>query len=179
MLTSENLSFLFQIAQQIKVHFDVVAKEESERLYVMSDLSMLVIQDRAKSNSWAIETYPGTVSLPVALFRPLPLEVANKNARRSYLPEGFQLDGGRKYGLGGSKSGLSRPANVRSTPAKSPTAKSSKSPLSASASKSTSTTSLKALTSSTAKRALAFEDVAAPPSPSRRYAPFQCRCCSL
>ncbi|KIW69933.1 hypothetical protein PV04_02247 [Phialophora macrospora] len=92
----ENLSLIFHFAQRVKDVKDGITgtEEASERLYVLSDLAQAVIRNYAdimpghSKGASNLQTYPGKVSLPKALFKPLSNhEAAQEIAEKNYLPE--------------------------------------------------------------------------------------------
>ncbi|KAJ9605780.1 Sister chromatid cohesion protein pds5 [Cladophialophora chaetospira] len=92
----ENLSLIFHYGQRVKGARDGVTgtDEASERLYVLSDLAQAVIRNYANimpghsKGASNLQTYPGKVTLPKALFRALPShETAQDIAEKNYLPE--------------------------------------------------------------------------------------------
>jgi sister-chromatid-cohesion protein PDS5 len=92
----ENLSLIFHFAQRVKDVQDGITgtEEASERLYVLSDLAQAVIRNYAdimpghSKGASNLQTYPGKVTLPKALFKPLSNhEAAQEIAEKNYLPE--------------------------------------------------------------------------------------------
>ncbi|ETI27188.1 hypothetical protein G647_09871 [Cladophialophora carrionii CBS 160.54] len=96
MSNDDNLSLIFHFAQRVKDVKDGVTgtEEASERLYVLSDLAQAVIRNYAdimpghSKGASNLQTYPGKVTLPKALFKPLAShEAAREIAEKNYLPE--------------------------------------------------------------------------------------------
>lgn len=97
--TEENLSLIFHISQRVKQARDAVTdtNDMSERLYVLSDLAQATIRNWADNVSPQtphargtnlLQTWPGKVSLPTTLFKPLPNhEIAQEIAENNFLPE--------------------------------------------------------------------------------------------
>ncbi|KAG4304091.1 hypothetical protein PORY_002455 [Pneumocystis oryctolagi] len=84
--TSDSLSLLFHLVQRIKQVYDLISPENSDRLYVLSDLSQSLIRIMAASNSWTIQIYPKKLKLPSELYAPLTnAKVAAEIAKRVYI----------------------------------------------------------------------------------------------
>jgi len=67
--TADNISFLFQVTQTIKKS-EISAKAKQRELYGICELAQLSINEKCKSHQWALEAYPGTLSLPKSIFTP-------------------------------------------------------------------------------------------------------------
>jgi sister-chromatid-cohesion protein PDS5 len=96
----DNLSLIFHIAQRVKQTKDAIAEdstETSEHLYILSDLAQATIRTYADvlshqrghaANINILQTWPGKLRLPAALFAALPNHtVAQEIADRNFLPE--------------------------------------------------------------------------------------------
>ncbi|KAG4301494.1 hypothetical protein PCK1_002420 [Pneumocystis canis] len=84
--TSDSLSLLFHLVQRIKQVYDIISPENSDRLYVLSDLSQILIKVIAMSNSWTMQIYPKKLKLPSELYAPLTnAKVAAEIAKRVYI----------------------------------------------------------------------------------------------
>jgi sister-chromatid-cohesion protein PDS5 len=96
----DNLSLVFHIAQRVKQTKDAVAAdlpEASEHLYILSDLAQATIRNYADvlshqkghtANINILQTWPGKLRLPSALFAALPNHtVARDIADKNFLPE--------------------------------------------------------------------------------------------
>jgi sister chromatid cohesion protein PDS5 len=96
----DNLSLIFHIAQRVKQTKDAIAEdstETSEHLYILSDLAQATIRNYADvlshqkghaANINILQTWPGKLRLPAALFAALPSHsVAQEIADRNFLPE--------------------------------------------------------------------------------------------
>lgn len=58
---------------------DSIVFQQLQKLYAASELAQHLIKARAKSHSWALDSYPGKVKLPGDIFKALPNpEAANK-----------------------------------------------------------------------------------------------------
>ncbi|EXJ61631.1 hypothetical protein A1O7_02060 [Cladophialophora yegresii CBS 114405] len=97
----DNLSLIFHFAQRVKDVKDGITgtEETSERLYVLSDLAQAVVRNYAdigpghSKGASNLQTYPGKVTLPKALFKPLAShEAAQEIAEKNYLPEDVAVD---------------------------------------------------------------------------------------
>jgi sister chromatid cohesion protein PDS5 len=91
-----NLSLIFHVAQRVKqcqdaVSHDAESKEEvNENLYHLSDLAQATIRifEGYHDNWTPMQTWPGKVKLPNALFAPLPShDIAQEIAEKNYLPD--------------------------------------------------------------------------------------------
>nr|WJN24945.1 cohesin maintenance factor [Sporisorium sorghi] len=82
-----NVSVLFYLATRVKGVRDAESQGASENLYALSELAQLVIKRKAAQAGWSIESYPGKVTLPASIFKPLPSrEVQREIYERQYLP---------------------------------------------------------------------------------------------
>ncbi|KAG5519117.1 hypothetical protein PMAC_002205 [Pneumocystis sp. 'macacae'] len=89
--TSDSLSLLFHLVQRIKQFYDLISPENSDRLYVLSDLSQTLIRIMAISNSWIIQIYPKKLKLPSELYAPLTNpKVAAEIAKRVYVDKDIE-----------------------------------------------------------------------------------------
>ncbi|CAJ0874580.1 5792_t:CDS:2, partial [Entrophospora sp. SA101] len=68
---SENISYLFCLAGKLKQVRDKQSLEQSENLYLLSDLTQHLIRAKCKSFSWPLTDFPGDVNLPNDLFSKL------------------------------------------------------------------------------------------------------------
>ncbi|KAG0205383.1 hypothetical protein BGX28_003004 [Mortierella sp. GBA30] len=84
MANSENISLIFCIATLLKTVRFANLNEDTQNLYVLSDLTQYLIQERGRSHNWTLTSYPGQVKLPRELFVPLgqtdlSVEISKKN----------------------------------------------------------------------------------------------------
>ncbi|CAO3563672.1 unnamed protein product [Mortierella alpina] len=84
MANAENVSLIFYIATLTKTVRFANLNEETQNLYIVSDLAQYLIQERSRSHSWILTSYPGQVKLPRELFAPLghsdlSVEISKKN----------------------------------------------------------------------------------------------------
>ncbi|GAA5836905.1 hypothetical protein JCM9279_007697 [Rhodotorula babjevae] len=95
-VTSENLSFFFQLALKIKTVRDKQTPDQSENLYILSELSQHLLKLLGARHSWPITTYAGKVSLYADLFAPFSTQdEANKIAKKEFIaPEVLKEIGG-------------------------------------------------------------------------------------
>ncbi|GAA5907023.1 hypothetical protein JCM8208_004491 [Rhodotorula glutinis] len=85
-VTSENLSFFFQLALKIKTVRDKQTPDQSENLYILSELSQHLLKLLGARHSWPITTYAGKVSLYADLFTNFSSQdEANKVAKTEYI----------------------------------------------------------------------------------------------
>ncbi|SNX85250.1 related to PDS5 - precocious dissociation of sister chromatids [Melanopsichium pennsylvanicum] len=106
--TPSNASLFYYLATRVKGVRDAESQGASENLYALSELAQLVIKKRAAQQGWTVESYPGKVTLPGDIFKPLPSrEVQREIYDRQYLPQDLvkQLSEFKvKSGGGGTKS---------------------------------------------------------------------------
>ncbi|EPQ30988.1 uncharacterized protein PFL1_01177 [Pseudozyma flocculosa PF-1] len=80
--TAQNVSLFFYLANRVKQVRDAESQGASENLYTLSEMAQLVIKRRVEANGWTNETYPGKITLPADIFKPLPsLEVQREVSR--------------------------------------------------------------------------------------------------
>ncbi len=85
--SASNVSLFFYLATRVKGVRDAETQGASENLYALSELAQLVIKKRAAQSGWTIESYPGKITLPGDIFKPLPSrEVQREIYDRQYLP---------------------------------------------------------------------------------------------
>ncbi|PWY99706.1 ARM repeat-containing protein [Testicularia cyperi] len=83
-----NLSLFYYLATRVKGVRDAESQGASENLYALSELAQLVIKRRAAQHGWSIESYPGKITLPGDIFKPLPSrDVQREIYDRQYLPQ--------------------------------------------------------------------------------------------
>ncbi|OTA99180.1 hypothetical protein M426DRAFT_325376 [Hypoxylon sp. CI-4A] len=93
--TEANFGMIYKYAERVKQTRDGINPEQSERLYVLSDLTQSVLKKWQEKRNWTFQAYPSKVGLPVGLYTALPShDVAQEIASTQYLPEGVdeQLD---------------------------------------------------------------------------------------
>ncbi|OTB20344.1 hypothetical protein K445DRAFT_312784 [Daldinia sp. EC12] len=93
--TEANFGMIFKYAERVKQTRDGITPEQSERLYVISDLAQSVLRKWQDKKNWSFQAYSGKVGLPIGLYTALPSHsVAQEIAEMQYLPEGLdeQLD---------------------------------------------------------------------------------------
>lgn len=74
--TADNISYLYCISAQLKTVKDKFL-EDSISLYILSELTQVLIREQCAQNNWILQTYPGKIGIPKDLFERLP---ANKSA---------------------------------------------------------------------------------------------------
>ncbi|AET41091.1 sister chromatid cohesion factor PDS5 Ecym_7247 [Eremothecium cymbalariae DBVPG len=101
--TTHNICLLYYLAGRVKQYQDSVNEEDSEsdeveqqlkakNIYIISELTQLILTELKNQRGWNIPVYPGKLNLPSDLFQPFPsMEEAQRNTFISYLPEA-QLD---------------------------------------------------------------------------------------
>ncbi|KAI9313758.1 armadillo-type protein [Dichotomocladium elegans] len=98
--TPENVSFLYHVAQKIKLSKDMVSNELSENSYYLSDLASLLIKRKCKEATWPLNVYPQNIRLQSKLYRALPTgAVQTETMKKNYLPDTFMawLDENQNY----------------------------------------------------------------------------------
>ncbi|KDN46283.1 cohesin-associated protein Pds5 [Tilletiaria anomala UBC 951] len=86
--TPENMSMFYYIAGRLKTIRDSASVGASENLYTLSELAQLAIKRKAAAQAWTLETWPGRMSMPDDIFKPLPSkEVLKEVYERQFLPE--------------------------------------------------------------------------------------------
>lgn len=89
--TEKNLGLLVKYAERVKQTRDALSPDQSENLYVISDLALAVIRQWQERKAWTFQAYAGKVGLPMGLFSPLPShDVAQEIARKQYVPDGIE-----------------------------------------------------------------------------------------
>ncbi|KAK7952500.1 smad nuclear-interacting protein 1 [Apiospora aurea] len=87
--TEQNFGMIFKYAERVKQTRDGINAAESEKLYVVSDLTTAVLRKWQERRNWSFQAYAGKVGLPVGLYAALPdHDTAQKIAEKQYLPEG-------------------------------------------------------------------------------------------
>ncbi|KAF3163680.1 hypothetical protein TWF106_010526 [Orbilia oligospora] len=90
-VVEENLSLVYYVAQRMKSVVDGIVPDRSESLYTLSDLAQVVIRKYEDVKGWALQTWPGTLRLPMGLFKGFKDNAtSNEVARKHYLPDGFE-----------------------------------------------------------------------------------------
>ncbi|KAH8090375.1 armadillo-type protein [Filobasidium floriforme] len=79
-----NVTLLYYLANRIKTVQDI--KESGDRLYLLSELAQLLLQQRAQAQQWSIDQYSGKHNMPSDIFARLPnSDVSKEIARKQYL----------------------------------------------------------------------------------------------
>ncbi|KXS14364.1 hypothetical protein M427DRAFT_340606 [Gonapodya prolifera JEL478] len=86
--TKQTISFLFHSVQRLKIVRDITS-ESSQYLYTLSDMAQYLIQERAKVSQWPIQSYQAEYVPPKSLFKLLKANLAQENAKKTYLPTSF------------------------------------------------------------------------------------------
>lgn len=82
----ENLSLIYKYAERVKQVRDAISPDDSERLYVLSDLCQAIIKKWADKKGWTIEAYASKVAVSKDLFAALGShEDAQRIAEKNYL----------------------------------------------------------------------------------------------
>jgi sister chromatid cohesion protein PDS5 len=83
-----NLGLIYKYAERVKQARDAIKPEQSENLYVMSDLAQATILKWQEKKGWNMQSFPGKLGLSKDLFAPMPNhDVAQEVAEKQYLPE--------------------------------------------------------------------------------------------
>jgi sister-chromatid-cohesion protein PDS5 len=94
--TEDNIGMLYKYAERVKQTRDAISPEDSDNLYVLSDLTQAVIRKWQEKKGWNMQSYPAKTGLSKDLFAALPShDAAQEIAEKSYLPEDMEeaLDG--------------------------------------------------------------------------------------
>lgn len=86
--TSENVSFLYHSAAQMKTLSDL-HNQNSEGIYHLSDLAQILIQEFCSHHGWSLNTYPANVPFDHSLFTKLSRKDGTENLKKSYLSKSF------------------------------------------------------------------------------------------
>ncbi|KAF8947795.1 hypothetical protein BGZ47_007859 [Haplosporangium gracile] len=90
MANAENISLIFYIASLMKTVRFATPNDNTYNLYVLSDLTQYLIQERSRSHGWTLTSYPGQVKLPRELFTPLAQnDVSVEISKKIYLPSAW------------------------------------------------------------------------------------------
>lgn len=85
----KNLGLIFRYAERVKQTRDAIAPENSNNLYMVSDLAQAVIRKWQERKGWAFEAYSKKVGLPTGLLLALPNhDAAQEVADKQYIPDG-------------------------------------------------------------------------------------------
>ncbi|KAI1393575.1 armadillo-type protein [Hypoxylon trugodes] len=88
--TEANFGMIYKYAERVKQTKDGINPEESERLYVVSDLAQNILRRWQEKKNWIFQAYSGKVGLPMGLYTALPShDVAQEIAEKQFLPEGL------------------------------------------------------------------------------------------
>ncbi|KAH6897019.1 armadillo-type protein [Thelonectria olida] len=86
--TEENISLIYKYAERAKQTRDAINPENSERLYVLSDLAQAVVRKWQEKRNWVFQAWPESVGLATGLYQALPSsEVASEIAKKQYIPD--------------------------------------------------------------------------------------------
>ena len=86
--SEENLGLIYKYAERVKQARDGISPNDSDRLYILSDLAQAVVRKWEEKKGWSMQVWPTKVGLPTGLFAVLPShEVAQEVAEKQYLPE--------------------------------------------------------------------------------------------
>ncbi|OLN81675.1 Sister chromatid cohesion protein pds5 [Colletotrichum chlorophyti] len=94
--TEDNLGLIYKYAERVKQTRDAIHPDESDHLYIVSDLAQAVIRKFQERKNWSFQAFPGKVGLPIGLYTALPShQVAQEIAEKQYLPADIdgKLDG--------------------------------------------------------------------------------------
>ncbi|EPQ65699.1 Bgt-2565 [Blumeria graminis f. sp. tritici] len=94
--SEDNLPLIYKYSQRVKQARDAFPEADSNKLYILSDLSQALIRKWEEKKGWSMQSWPKQVGLPIGLFTGLPShEVAQQIAEKMYMPEELDplLDG--------------------------------------------------------------------------------------
>ncbi|KAM0752186.1 ARM repeat-containing protein [Meredithblackwellia eburnea MCA 4105] len=70
-VTKENISYVYHVATLLKIVSDKESAEYDQRLYILADLSLYLLQRVGTANSWPISTHPNSIPMPADIFNAL------------------------------------------------------------------------------------------------------------
>jgi len=87
--TQDSLPIIYHMAQRVKAVQDGIDPEQSDRLYILSDLAEAVIRCFQDVRGWSLQLYGGTKArLPTGIFSALPNHaIAQEIAEKRYVPD--------------------------------------------------------------------------------------------
>lgn len=89
--TEQNLGMISKYAERVKQTRDNINPEQSENLYVISDLAQAVLRKWQERRNWIFQAYSGRIGLPMGLYSSLPShDAAQAVAEKQFLPEGVE-----------------------------------------------------------------------------------------
>lgn len=88
--TSENISYLYALASQMKTVKDRFM-EDSTPLYMIAEMQILMIQSYCVHHNWTLQTYPGKLSIPRDLYLRLDDDRVSEVLRTVYYKDGENL----------------------------------------------------------------------------------------
>lgn len=87
-----NLGLIYRYAERVKQARDAIKPEQSENLYVLSDLAQASILRWQEKRGWNMQSFPGKLGLSKDLFAPMPNhDAAQEVAAKQYLPEEMDI----------------------------------------------------------------------------------------
>ncbi|KAJ9152143.1 Sister chromatid cohesion protein pds5 [Pleurostoma richardsiae] len=82
-----NLGLIFRYAERVKQTRDAIDPENSENIYVLSDLAQAVIRKWQERKGWAFQAYGSKIGLPTGLYLALPShQAAQEISEKQYIP---------------------------------------------------------------------------------------------
>ncbi|TXT14456.1 uncharacterized protein COLE_00649 [Cutaneotrichosporon oleaginosum] len=91
--TNQNVTLLYSVVGKLKTveTFYLLPVADLQHLYMLSELSQIIIRNRAHQAQWNLTMYPGKVRLPNDIFANLPsVDVQSRMARHTFLSEDVQ-----------------------------------------------------------------------------------------
>lgn len=87
-INEENLGMVYKYAERVKGVRDHLSPDDSDRLYLLSDMTTSILLKWQEKKGWAMQSYPGKLGMPRDLFEPMPNhDAAQQVAEKTYLPE--------------------------------------------------------------------------------------------
>eukprot|EP01135_Chromosphaera_perkinsii_P007059 Nk52_evm2s683 gene=Nk52_evmTU2s683 len=83
---AENYSFLNNLVETIKQYEDAISPSNSRPLYVLTDLTLMIINQKAQKSNWVLKPYPGMLIAPKSLFIIPSKPIRNQT---NYLPDDY------------------------------------------------------------------------------------------
>lgn len=69
--TQANVPLLYHLAGKLKTVRDAESGPFSHHLYILSELAQHIIKVRSNAHGWSLSSYPGTIKMPLDIFRVL------------------------------------------------------------------------------------------------------------
>ena len=88
--TSDNISYLYQLANQMKTVRDRFL-EDSTPLYIIAEMLILRVRTFSVQHNWPLQTYPGKIAIPKTFFLRLPDDKVSEVLKTVYYKDGEEF----------------------------------------------------------------------------------------